>query len=970
MILKSTLLKLFRLFLNNIVPRNNKNLEKAQLNYTKKNHQETIKYLLRFLHNDPNNDAAIHFLAIAYGDIGLTHEALKYFELAHHLSPHNYIYLASLARTLNTFNRTNDAYNALQKSYILNPSFFQIFPYLGEIAFKQAQPATAAMMQKYGWLADFDKLRNANCYLFYLSHLDELRTAIEHRFWSDTYLNNYLDLASNFKPIGKAHTTKKISIAYYSPDFRNHAVKYFFVPLLEAHDRNKFEIFLYSDVQIEDDDTKKIMGKCDKFYRVTEKNNRELLELIRSNNHDAIIEMAGHSSENRIDLFKQRMARIQITGIGYPPTTGLDTMDYKLVDNHIYHNEYSKFHVEKPLVLNESFWSFNPLLDVPDNVPPPQIKNGYITFGFFGSIAKITTPVLEAWSKILNALPNAQLHFQIYIVNNEAALNDFKNLLASYNLDLERIQFLPIRAGVEYFTSYNSIDFVLDTYPFNGGTTTSSATYMGVPVITLTGQALQSRMGYTILKNLNLDAFIATNIEEYIHIATNTVRQLDKIIEFRQNSRVLFNKTGLGNAARFTEDLETKISDIIHNHNPQKVHAVPLLEPVEMVERMWLIDAAQKYQHAKIVLDYCLHHYQSFIPAHLYKSHYLFKHEGIESAIDYLLGIKDQYPSENLNDVYLQLARYLLLQKNWSQAMQHLQSIRLTALNEQNQLLQYYLYSESVKQHRNLGSLPAHNNAILKNLKFCFVLSGHSLDDYKIACESITSMLNGDELNFFFVHACGNRICETYTEALQSDFDFVIIIKNNTEIYNPNFLNLAVAALTCAAVISFHGTTNDTMLHWRRHANHCRYGSFTLDSEVSSYPFELFSFLHNPRISSEPIKILDGHLLVINPSKVRHVDFDIDLQHAGTCLEEQWTHLLSCSGIKLDVVHGLGVYMKDEQQLDHSNLNEALFNYATRFENNLFNLELKRSVIPSVLTENLRVSARIENALITLDISA
>jgi predicted O-linked N-acetylglucosamine transferase (SPINDLY family) len=239
--------------------------------------------------------------------------------------------------------------------------------------------------------------------------------------------------------------------------------------------------------------------------------------LIRRDELDILVELAGHTRNNRLPMLAGRLAPIQITALGYPGTTGLGSIDYKLSDPVADPPGAEAYYTESLLRLPECFWCFSPPEDSPDVSAAPCLANRHVTFGCFGEPCKISDLVLRNWRQILHELPTARMLVKLPRWGHEDNVAYFSDRLRGSGLPMERVQLqgpsVPINA---FLQSYEQVDVILDTYPFNGGTTTCLALWMGVPVLTLAGDYLASRMGATILTHCGMSEHVAASSSEYV----------------------------------------------------------------------------------------------------------------------------------------------------------------------------------------------------------------------------------------------------------------------------------------------------------------------------------------------------------------------------------------------------------------------------------------------------------------------
>ena len=326
---------------------------------------------------------------------------------------------------------------------------------------------------------------------------------------------------------------KKIKIGILSSDIKDaHSVTYFLRTILLNYDKEKFEIVLFLNQIQEDITSNEISRLVDKVINVGKLNDLKAFNTIREFNLEIMIDIMGYTSRNRIELFKNRMAKKQAIWMGYCNTTGVKNMDYIITDpNLIYENEknlYSEEVIYLPEIWNcHSGFNFKRKEN-----PPPIIKNNFITFGSFNNPAKMNENVIDCWANILKNIKNSKLI--IKCANKERKLDRIEKLFKTRGVLESVIFYTRIDKVEDHLNLYKEIDIALDTFPYNGVTTSFEAIWMGVPVLTMAGYNFNSRCGESINKNLNMEYLIAQNEDEYVTKAVELNSDLDKYYEIRK----------------------------------------------------------------------------------------------------------------------------------------------------------------------------------------------------------------------------------------------------------------------------------------------------------------------------------------------------------------------------------------------------------------------------------------------------
>jgi predicted O-linked N-acetylglucosamine transferase (SPINDLY family) len=367
-------------------------------------------------------------------------------------------------------------------------------------------------------------------------------------------LRSYLSAHSNDPTLNR-----RLRIGYVSPDLRNHSVAFFIEPILMSHSKEHFEIYCYSDVSSPDEVTHRIQKHANHWRSIVGISDEKVAELIRRERIDILIDLAGHTGGvNRILLFARKPSPVQISWIGYPSTTGLSTIDYKIVDDLTDPDgKTDQYYTEKLIRLPETFLCYLPDKNCPDVAALPALYKSFITFGSFNNFPKIGQQVILLWTEILKKVPNSHLIIKSLSFYDQTVISYIRNLFLDQGIEAERIELLqPFPSLREHLALYNRIDIGLDTFPYNGTTTTCEALYMGVPVITLAGNTHVSRVGVSLLSTVGLPELIAQTPEEYVAKAVNLAKDIEKLKSLRISLRGMMSRSPLTDAKKFTHHLE------------------------------------------------------------------------------------------------------------------------------------------------------------------------------------------------------------------------------------------------------------------------------------------------------------------------------------------------------------------------------------------------------------------------------
>lgn len=346
-------------------------------------------------------------------------------------------------------------------------------------------------------------------------------------------------------PDGRAH------IAYISPDFRQHVMFSFYYTMLHSYNQEKFKVTCVSLTEKKDGFTEHLKGLVDNWIDVSDMKWPEIIERLKKENIDILVDLAGHSADSGIPVFYDRVARVQISGLGWMESTGLDCTDYLITDRYI-DSDVSNI-TEKPLYLTSQF-CYTGRNDVPISKGAPCREKGYITFGVFNHYHKITDEMLLVWKEIMDRVPDSRLLLKCQLLVSDSACSMVRDRLQSLGFDLARVELEA--ATNNYMERYLDVDIALDTFPYPGGGTTCDALYMGVPVISRYGKRRGSRFGLSILSNTGLGELAVSNINEYIERAVGLANDVELLDVLHKNLRRMMSSLPIMDGKKYMEELE------------------------------------------------------------------------------------------------------------------------------------------------------------------------------------------------------------------------------------------------------------------------------------------------------------------------------------------------------------------------------------------------------------------------------
>ena len=388
--------------------------------------------------------------------------------------------------------------------------------------------------------------------------------------WSQSEFYNYgkfLDKNLNVIPQDRLVAISQVSglktrIGFLSSDIiEGHSITYFLKTVLLNYDKNKFEVILILNNSKEDKSTENFRNLVDETINISKLSNVDAVNQVRELKLNIIVDLMGYTSTQRIELFKNRMAKTQVIWMGYCNTTGLENMDYIISDPNLIHKDEEKFYSEKVIYL-PNIWNTHCGFDFERKEnPPPFVNNKYFTFGSFNNFDKINPEVVSTWSKILKKVNNSKLLLKTS--SKRLATKRLEELFKKEDV-LESVKFIDRAEKFnDHLDNYNFIDIALDTFPYNGVTTSFEAIWMGVPVLTMSGYNFNSRCGESINKNLNMEQLIAKDEDDYIQKIVNLTNNTDEYINLRKSVFLDAIKSPLFNIEDYSKSFFESLRKIV-----------------------------------------------------------------------------------------------------------------------------------------------------------------------------------------------------------------------------------------------------------------------------------------------------------------------------------------------------------------------------------------------------------------------
>jgi protein O-GlcNAc transferase len=353
---------------------------------------------------------------------------------------------------------------------------------------------------------------------------------------------------------------RRLRIGYVASEFRDHVDSFFTVPLLSNHDPGAFEIVCYAQVTRPDALTERLRRHADVWRDIVGLSDAQVAELVRRDGIDILVDLKLHTGDNRLLVFARKPAPVQVTWLGYPGTTGLSTIDYRLTDPYLDPpGLFDACYTEESLRLPDTFWCYDPLTEQPPVGTLPALESGAVTFGCLNAFSKINDGCLTLWARVLRAVPGSRL---LLMAPQGPARDEVLDKLERQGIAAARVAFADKRSRPGYLELYHRIDLCLDPLPYNGHTTSLDAFWMGVPTLTMPGRTVVGRAGWSQLCNLDLKELAAETPEAYVALAAGLAGDLPRLQELRRTLRPRMSQSPLMDAGRFARHIESAYRQI------------------------------------------------------------------------------------------------------------------------------------------------------------------------------------------------------------------------------------------------------------------------------------------------------------------------------------------------------------------------------------------------------------------------
>lgn len=518
---------------------------------------QAIKLCLEALEDQPESAEAQHNLALSYKDLGALEQATEHVDKA--LAQRSGFVDAMVAKAmiLKEQKRSTEARELLEQVIELRPNHTLALTCLGLIDIEQgdAQAAYDHSKRSLALQPDLQTFSNLLLAINYLPEASPSQIAAEHFTWGKVAEGMMKELRPLLQ--AKARGGRKIRVGYSSPDFKSHPVAYFIQSFLKHHDAEQFEVFAYAHLVRPDSMTLLFQSLIPNWRFTSGVPIKSVIEMIQKDEIDILVDLAGHTGNTSLPVFAAKPAPIQVSMVGYPNTTGLKTVDYRITDECLDPpGQTEAFSSETLHRMPDAFWCYTPDYFAPE-VSDRVADAKAIRFCSINNPAKVNRQVIDAWSRILQRVPGSTLMIQGGGMEEVRAHERIARQFAEGGVDVARVHFRNSTQLDEYYRRMSDCDIALDPFPYNGGTTTCHKLWMGTPVVSFAGATHVSRMGYSILNCVELGDLCGANVDEYVEIAVRLAQDPERIRQLRVTMRDRLRASPLLDEETYTMNLES-----------------------------------------------------------------------------------------------------------------------------------------------------------------------------------------------------------------------------------------------------------------------------------------------------------------------------------------------------------------------------------------------------------------------------
>jgi predicted O-linked N-acetylglucosamine transferase (SPINDLY family) len=503
----------------------------------------------------PGHAPAQTDLAAVLLETGHTQEAIAGHRRATNVQPDYVPAHNNLGIALHETGQLDEAIASYRRALTLDPYYAMAHSNLGNVLRDTGKPDEAIASHRRA-VALRPDLVAAHGDLVFAMHFhpgyDAAMISREERAWDHLHAR---PLKAHIRPHENDRSPdRRLRIGYVSADFRDHACAFFLDPLLRCHDHHHFEIICYAQISAPDSFTQRCQTYADRWRSTVGLSDEQVADQIRQDGIDVLVDLKLHTDRNRLLVFARKPAPVQVSWLGYPGSTGISTIEYRLTDRYLEPPDVNDESGGEAIRLPDCFWCYDPLTDQPPVNDLPALRSGHFTFGCLNAFAKINQRVLELWAATMAAVPDSRL---LLLAPRGDCRRWALDILDRHGVSSDRVEISDRLPRPQYLQLYHRIDLGLDCFPYNGHTTNLDSLWMGVPMVTLIGQTAVGRAGWSQLCNLDLKELAAKTPEQFVRIAAGFAGDLPKLSRLRSTLRQRMEQSPLMDAPRFARNVES-----------------------------------------------------------------------------------------------------------------------------------------------------------------------------------------------------------------------------------------------------------------------------------------------------------------------------------------------------------------------------------------------------------------------------
>ena len=488
-------------------------------------------------------------------------DAIKVFLKALEMNPRASLAMNNLGNVLKLTGRFADALVCFGRAIAIDPKVAIYHSNQGSALVEMGNAEEAVRAFATALSIDSSNVRFHSNLLFAVNYLEGVgaeRIWAEHRRFEEVFGR---PLRDGWREFAANSGAGRIRVGFVSADLREHPVAYFTEAVFAHYDRERFEFVVYANQTESDAVSERIRSRVKLWRGIAGWSDEEVAQQVRRDEVEVLVDLSGHTSGNRLLVFARRAAPVQVTWVGYPNTTGLEAMDYRITDEvSDPRGRTEGWHSEELVRLEGPFSCYQAPAESPAVGPLPALGSGRITFACFNNPAKMSAGAVRLWARLLRLVPGARLWMRSRVFGNEAVVGKWRERFAVHGVGPERLELDGRRLPVgEHLAVYGGVDVALDAFPYNGTTTTCEALWMGVPVVTLLGEAHVGRVGASLLTHLGEPGWIARTEEEYVARVLELVSDLPRLAAVRAGLREKMAGGPLCDGVRFTREWERAV---------------------------------------------------------------------------------------------------------------------------------------------------------------------------------------------------------------------------------------------------------------------------------------------------------------------------------------------------------------------------------------------------------------------------